>query len=339
MVQNYKILIIKFGALGDVVRTTYILKGLYEKYQNLQLDWLTSNGAFDLLRFNPYINTLATKDFFLSKIKQNSYDLVISLDDELEVLQILQDIKTKQIFGAYLNNSNERVYSQDSGLWFDMGLLSVYGKEKADQMKKENQLEHNQIFAQMLDIKISSSFFYSSNILEEKISKQFKADTFKIGLNSGSGGRWESKKLPIVETIKLIQLLLSMKIKNENVEIYLLGGEDEKARHKEIMTNINNKNLKNAGTDNSLLEFSAIIKNMDYLISSDSLALHLGIAQGVKNLSFYAPTSAAEIGTFGFGVKVVSSSDEYCNYKKDSDNSSITANRIFDTFKKHLGLE
>jgi heptosyltransferase-2 len=333
-----RILIIKFGALGDVVRTTYILKGLHKKYQDLKVDWLTSNGAFDLLRFNPYINILATKDFLLSKIRQNSYDLVISLDDELEVLQILQDIKTKQIFGAYLNEMNKRVYSEDSGLWFDMGLLSVYGKEKADQLKKENQLEHNQIFAHMLDIEISTSFFYNSKILEERISKNFKADTFKIGLNSGSGGRWESKKLPIDETIKLINFLLSIKIKNKNVEIYLLGGEDEKDRNKEIVSNINNENLKDAGTDNSLLEFAAIIKNMDYLISSDSLALHLGIAQGVKNLSFYAPTSAAEIGTFGFGVKVVSTSEEYCNYKKDSDNSSITAERIFEVFKKHIGI-
>lgn len=334
-----KILIIKFGALGDVVRTTYLLKALYTKYENTKIDWLTSNSAFDLLRFNKYINTLATKDFSLNKIKNSTYDLVISLDDELEVLEILQDIKTKQIFGAYLNEINERVYSENSGLWFDMGLLSIHGKETADQMKKENQLEHNQIFAQMLDIEISTSFFYSSNILEEKISKNFKADTFKIGLNSGSGGRWESKKLPITETIKLINLLLSINIENKNIEIYLLGGEDEKARHKEIMTQVNSENLQDAGTENSLLEFAAIIKNMDYLISSDSLALHLGIAQKIQNLSFYAPTSAAEIGTFGLGTKVVSTSDDYCNYKKNSDNSSITAIRIFNAFKKHIELK
>lgn len=334
-----KILIIKFGALGDVVRTSYILKGLHEKYEDVKIDWLTSNSAFDLLRFNPYINTLATKDFLLTKIKKVSYDLVISLDDEFEVLEILEEINTKKIFGAYLNESGDRTYSKDSGLWFDMGLLSIYGKTKADQMKKENKLSHNEIFAKMLEINITSTIFYNSYIVEKQIARSFTNNTFKIGLNSSSGGRWESKKLPITETIELINLLLNTKVDGKSVEVYLLGGEDEKDRNNQIMLEINSKALIDTGADNSLLEFSAIIKNMDYLISSDSLALHLGIAQAIKNLSFYAPTSAAEIGTFGIGVKVISTSKEYCNYKKNSDNSSITADRIFHTFKNHIGLD
>jgi len=334
-----KILIIKFGALGDVVRTSYVLKGLHEKYKDVKIDWLTSNSAFDLLRFNPYINTLATKDFLLSKIKKTSYDLVISLDDEMEVLEILKEIDTKSIFGAYLNDSGDRTYSKDSGLWFDMGLLSIHGKAKADQMKKANHLEHNEIFERMLDIEITSPCFYNSSILEKQIADRFTHNTFKIGLNSSSGGRWESKKLPITETVKLINLLLNITVDDKIIEVYLLGGEDEKDRNQQIIQDVKSKSVIDTGADNSLLEFSAIIKNMDYLISSDSLALHLGIAQGVKNLSFYAPTSAAEIGTFGLGVKVVSTSNEYCNYQKDSDNSSITANKIFHTFKNHIGLD
>ncbi len=338
MVQNYKILIIKFGALGDVVRTTYILKGLYEKYQNLQIDWLTSNGAFDLLRFNPYINTLATKDFLLSKIKENSYDFVISLDDELEVLQILQDIKTKQIFGAYLkNNSNERVYSQDSKLWFDMGLLSIHGKEKADALKKENQLEHNEIFAKMLGITIDSPLFFNSYILEEQMHRIVSNPKyFLIGINSGSGGRWESKKLPIEQTIILINHLLDSEINGKKTFIYLLGGVEEQERHRQIISNTSSERLKDAGTKNTILEFAAIVRAMDYIITSDSLALHLAIAQRKKNLSFFAPTSADEIGTFGSGVKIISTSSDYCNYAKDADNSSITAERILQAFKEHI---
>lgn len=45
-----KILIVKIGAIGDVLRTTSILKGLKGKYKGAEIDWLTSkNGLFELL--------------------------------------------------------------------------------------------------------------------------------------------------------------------------------------------------------------------------------------------------------------------------------------------------
>jgi len=75
---------------------------------------------------------------------------------------------------------------------------------------------------------------------------------------------------------------------------------------------------------------------MNYVISSDSLALHLAISQGIPNLSFYAPTSANEIDTFGTGIKVKSLSKDYCSYRPDADNSSITAIRIYKAFCLHM---
>ncbi len=89
-------------------------------------------------------------------------------------------------------------------------------------------------------------------------------------------------------------------------------------------------------TEQSILIFASVIKACDYIITSDSLALHLAIAQKIPNLSFYAPTSAAEIDTFGTGVKVISTSEDYCSYKPDADNSTITNDRILKALKKHL---
>ena len=40
-----------------------------------------------------------------------------------------------------------------------MGLISKFGKEKADKLKKENVSEHNEIFAKMLDIKVNNIFY------------------------------------------------------------------------------------------------------------------------------------------------------------------------------------
>ena len=90
------------------------------------------------------------------------------------------------------------------------------------------------------------------------------------------------------------------------------------------------------GCSDNLLEFAARIGCLDYLITSDSLALHLAISHQVKNLSFYAPTSASEVGTFNTGVKLVSLSSDYCSYSGACDNKTITSERIFDLFLTHV---
>jgi heptosyltransferase-2 len=331
------ILIVKFGALGDVVRTSYILPGLNEKYRNSKIDWLTSDNSYDLLRFNPYIDNLMTPSFKLKIANNKKYDLVLSLDDERDVIEIVDKIEYKEIFGVFLKNNNV-TYTENSASWFDMGLLSKYGKEIADKLKKNNFLTHKEIFEKMLDIKIKKPIFFNSFKIEERIKNKFDFNNkyFNIGINSGSGGRWTSKQLKIKETIKLINMLLNIKINNKATRIFLLGGPDEIERNKKILKSINNERIVNTGNFNSLLEFAAIIKYLNYIISSDSLALHLAISQNVKNLSFYAPTSANEIDTFGIGKKIIFLAKDYCSYKKDADNSTITANRIMEEFKSHI---
>jgi heptosyltransferase-2 len=80
----------------------------------------------------------------------------------------------------------------------------------------------------------------------------------------------------------------------------------------------------------SLEVFAAVIGQLRAIITADTLAMHLAIAQRIPSVSFFAPTSAAEINTFGRGLKVVSTAPDYCNYRSNADNSTITAGRIFE---------
>lgn len=326
-----KILIVKFGALGDVIRTTYFLKALYERYDAPKIYWITSLAATDLLRFNPYIYKLTT-DF--NMLKSEKFDLCLSLDDETNILEQVQALDAKKTTGAYLEN-NTRKYSDDAAVWFDMGLISRFGKEEADRKKVANTLSHTEIFSQMLDIDIKEAQFYNSSIIEEQVSNASYQNELCIGINSGAGGRWESKKMPLDEVILLIQKLMDKFGGKCKLRLLLLGGDAEKERNESIMNAVDSPCLELADSNNSLLEFAAIVKSCDYLVSSDSLALHMAISQGVPNLSFYAPTSAAEIDTFGTGVKVISTASDYCSYSGDCDNSSITAARLFEAFEAH----
>lgn len=335
--KNIKsILIVKFGALGDVVRTSYILKGLYQKYRHLKVFWLTSESAFDLLRFNPYIDILSTPSFNFGLVEKTDFDLIISLDDEVDILTQIAGIKHSKIIGAQYDNKGSITYDDQSSPWFDMGLISKYGKAQADILKKKNKLTHGQIMGKIFGIKIIEPLFFNSRVIEKRMAKVLDKSFFNIGLNSSAGKRWLSKQMPLHETIELTKMLLPKRIKNKRVRLLLLGGGEEFQRNYEINRAVRSKNVFDIGAANSLLELAALIKNCNYLISSDSLALHLAISQKIPNLSFYAPTSAAEIDTFGTGVKVLSLSDDYCSYKSDCDNTTLTASRIVEAFKSHL---
>ena len=114
----------------------------------------------------------------------------------------------------------------------------------------------------------------------------------------------------------------------DRVTFLVLGGRDEADRNRAILAELRDANASahvvDGDTRNSLLEFAGLISLCDLLISSDSMALHMGIALNRKIVSFFAPTSAAEIELYGLGEKVWSTAADYCSYRRDADNSSLT---------------
>lgn len=329
-----KILILKVGALGDVVRTTYILPGIRRKYKETEIYWITSNTAYNLLKYNEYINYLIDindKERML-ELSKVDFDIIISLEDEEDIFSSIENFNFRKIIGVF-REKNKISYTDDLKYWFDMGLISKYGKEKADILKKKNNLSHSEIMAMGLGILIESPYFFNDKGLEEKVKDEFrkkKKEGTIIGLNLNAGKRWPSKSLRIEEAKKLIELLK----KNPNNYILLLGGEDDLVYNTELFDKLNDKKDIELVPPNSLNRFAAVIGELDVLISSDTLALHLAISQKIKTVSYYAPTSAAEIEVFGLGRKVISQSQDYCSYKAIVDTSTITAERIFKEFNQ-----
>ena len=152
-------------------------------------------------------------------------------------------------------------------------------------------------------------------------------DALVIGLNTGAGGRWTSKGLPPDRVVGFAGAFATAS--GRDVTFLVLGGPPERARNGAIIAGIGATpvpgiRVVDGGTDNDIATFAAIVGLCDLLVTSDSLALHLGGAMDVPTVAFFAPTSAAEIELYGLGEKVVSTAPDYCSYAKDADNSTIT---------------
>jgi len=327
-------LIIKHSALGDVVRTSYFAEALRRSLGNdLRLSWITSSPAMPLLRFNPHINDLWA-DFV--EAAQFEFDRIFSLDDEIEVVRSAAALRTKSITGAVLDNEGNRTYTPDAAIWFDMGLLSRYGKRRADQLKKENRLTHAQIFSQIFEVRDVRPSFWGEPRLQAE-ARNLRGETqVLVGLNPYAGDRWKSKELPAAEQSALVKLLLNTASPpGRHVKLLLLGAGLERNRNVQLAAKLSDERIVVANTEDSVLRLAAVVRTLDYLITSDSLALHLAIAQSVPFLAFFAPTSAAEIDDFGLGVKLTSASPDYCSYLRDADNTTITATRIMEMAINH----
>ncbi len=315
------ILIIKLGAIGDVLRTTAILPGLKDKYENCRISWVTKRESFDILKNDNFIDSIFLMDDNLKeKLNDENFDLIISLDDEPEACKLASSLEAKRIVGAYLKD-NKRVYTEDSELWFDIGLISRFGRKKADELKALNKKTYQEILFGILKIENKN---YEPQLILDKKSIEFaryfskKNDIGKnlaIGINTGAGGRWQDKKLSIEDTAGLID-----KLNNElkNAKLLLFGGPEEKERNKKIKDNIKTKII-DAGCDNSLMEFASLVNLCDVLVTSDSLAMHIGIALKKKVVCFFAPTSPQEIELYNRGIKILPKKGCVCCYKPKCD--------------------
>lgn len=324
------IVLLKFGALGDVVRTSYFAEALAQKSDS-EILWVTSKSSADIIRFNPFVTKVITD---LNSVP-NSANTVISLDDEQSSAEIASNINSEYFIGAYYNNGIV-CYTDNSSDWFDMGLVSKYGKKRADELKKSNLLSHTQIFNKILGVSVNKPNFYGNEYLDKFYKSNLCGSDFVLGVNPFSGTRWPSKEMPTSELYILLssihELFVGMKYKNHKILLYCDNFNMPRAL--QIKSRLPFISIIN--TDYSIHHFASAIAACDYLISADTLGLHLAIARGIPTLSYYAPTSAVEIDTFGTGIKVASTSEDYCSYAPNVDNSTLTASRLFESFHSHI---
>jgi heptosyltransferase-2 len=345
-----RILILKTAALGDVLRTTSILPGLHAAHGAPRIEWVAARGAVDLVRTHPLVARVHALDpadpaacsVLRAELCQTNWTLVVSLDDEAPLCELAAALPCARLAGATLVDG-ARGYTDDVAEWFDMGLLSRHGKRRADELKVLNRRSQPAIYASMLGIAMGrprlelpsteldgARVFWRDHGLDDGVPV--------VGLNTGAGGRWRGKMLPheaTVETCARLQEELGRPLR-----FLVLGGAAEAERNRTLLGALLAARLdaRDAGVDHSLLFFAALIDRLDALLTSDSLALHMAIARGTPNVSFYAPTSSAEIETYGTGEKVASTAADYCSYLPDADNKTLTPDRLVPALRRRLEL-
>lgn len=287
-----KNLVIKIGALGDVVRTTILYRFLKG-----EIYWLTSKTAKELLPKNKKRKTFTIDEFdYLKKIY---FDLIINLEEDEKIAKFVNDnIKYKKLIGVFWDK-NKLNYTKESSIWYDMSLISKFGKKKADELKWKNRKSYQEILCEMLGYKFNGEEYILNYPLKKVKFSSFNKPV--VAIEKRVGEKWPMKKWPYYH-------LLKNKLEKEGYKVFYLKQEK------------------------SLFDYLKSIEKCDILICGDTLAMHLGLYLKKKIVAIFTCTSPWEIYDYGRMVKVINPFLKKAFYRKNYEKNLI-AIKLEDVYK------
>ncbi len=300
-----RILIVKLGAMGDVLRTTPLLRAYKSRYPSCHISWVVDRWSFPVLESNPWIDRLLVWDRSLGeKLSRLEFDLALNLDKEKEALDTIESVRAVKKMGFGWNR--ERT---------DIGLLnpaSAYAVRlgKDDELKFfRNKKTYQEISFEQAEMPYRGEEYilelsgeersYASEYLA-RLPRACQAPTL-IGINTGSGRRFAGKSLPEEHIVGLSRRLA----RSDRCHALLLGGPEEKEKNVRLEKSAM-PFATNGGTHHTIRQFAAIVERLGVVLSGDTIAMHVGIAMKVPTVAFFGSTAHAEIDLYGRGVKIVS---------------------------------
>lgn len=337
--QGNKILVIKLGAAGDVLRTTSILHGLKRKYPQSFISWLTKQESLDLLKNNPLIDrVLSYGPDALQQLRLEHFDILISLDKEEEATTLATDTSAKRKVGFGLDRKTGNLIplNKESIYAFQLGL--------SDELKfRQNQKTYPQIIFEMALLEYQNDEYIlnipeSDKVYAKGLLSGIGADDngLIIGLNTGAGTRFAHKAWTEDGFVELIHLIRA----NTTAAVLLLGGAQEIQRNASIAKNVGNLAF-DTGCNHTLSQFAAIVDFCALVVSGDTTAMHIAIALKKNVVALFGSTCAQEIELYGRGRKIFSEIECRPCYRKECDKaincmSLIKPAEVFQAINKLL---
>ena len=298
-----KILIIRTGAIGDVVHTSALVQAIKEISPKTEIHYLSNKIMEFMFKRNPYITKFIDLDpkfkLFSSYtiqiaklLKNEKYDLVINLQPSFKIKAIAHLAGIKK----------ELVYKKDFNIHAVTNFWQT-GLKAFPNMKKP---EHLKLY------------------LEQEVINRAKnkLENYKrpfIVINAGGVfSKRQGRTYPLDKWIELGNKLQD----KYNGTIILNGAKEDK----DFLQPLNKiKNSVNYIGELKLEDSCGIISQADIMISGDSGPLHIATALGVKSIGLYGSMPVKRTGCYSNGINISSKKEcvpcnrRKCKYLKGTD--------------------
>lgn len=291
-----KILLIKTGAAGDIVRSTVLLNVLAGP-----VTWVIDDRYQHILpQHHPALTRIVPLSQAGDILRQEVFDQVFSLEEDRDCARLAGSISTQKLTGIYIEN-DQLSYTPDSSAWFNLSLYSKLGRPAANEAKWQNTASFQQLMFRMLDRSFNNEPYCIYR------NPAIQTSPGLVGIETRAGSRWANKAWSGYSA--LIQLL-----ERDGYRCLQLQQRER------------------------LTAYLDDIARCAFLISGDTLAMHVAMAYGIPSIAIFNCTSPAEIHDYGTLQKVVSPLLRQAFYRTDHDPEvigSVTVEEVYASFVQH----
>jgi len=294
-----RILIIKLGAIGDVIKSTPLLFKYRSLYPNAHITWVTLTP--DILP-KGQIDKIFKFDFAsVYEVKQFKYDIAINLDKEVEACALLADVEATEKYGYTWKDHHLAAATPAAEHKLITGFF--------DRISKQNTKHYLTEIFDICHQPFNDEPFlinFNDKLAEKWTSLKALAGGKKIiGLNTGCGARWLTRLWPADKWEALVKQL-----QQQGYFPLLLGGKDE---HEMNLRYAERTGAHYPGHF-SLEEFIALTSNCDGIVTQVSMMMHIAIALKKPLILFNNIFNSHEFYLYGRGCIVEPHSGCDCFY-------------------------
>jgi len=291
VLNNFKILVIKFSSLGDVILSTPGLRAIREKFpqENYKISFLIGEESKDILLRSPYIDELLVCDlkhkdkglaglWGISRIlRKKNFDLVIDL----------QNSRSSHLL-AYLSGCINR-YGYNNKKFAFLLNHAIY-----DLKPPVDPVTHQFRILKMLGIDLLNNALElwpsseDQKAVDELLNAQWLSQAQKVvGINISASQRWSTKLWPMEYLICLIE-----ELGLKDIRVIITGTQADQALANMLISSLKNAKVINACGKTNINELAVLIKKCQVFISADSSPLHIASAVGTPFIALFGPTDA-----------------------------------------------
>jgi len=313
------VLIIKLGAVGDVIRTTPLLTRLKQLHPHARLWWLTYTPEV-LPRLVDVALSFSAQD--LALLQAAHFEIVYNLDKDREACALLSSLHA-HVKKGYTLAGNVPVPIDEDGV--HKYLTGVF-----DDLSKENTKSYPEEIFEVCGLKFAGEKYILDSFSDRGYVWKLLRKRPIVGLNTGCGGRWVSRLWAEKNWVTL-----ATKLTRAGYLPLLLGGEQEHEKNKRIARKSGARYLGYV----PLQQFINLVDQCDLVVTAVTMALHIAIGLNKRVILFNNIFNRHEFELYGLGEILEPDFECTCYYSPVCPNDCmqyITVDRVLKTCKKLL---
>ena len=288
-----RILVVKLGAIGDVLRTTACLDPLKRLYPRSHITWITRTNATVVLTHNPAIDRILTVESnYLEVLLSEEFDLVLGPDADSLSASITGLARAHIKRGFVADRRGGVIPLNDAARhWWHMGL--------DDGLKRGNRRTYGEWLYQIceLPLPVARPWLRPSAAARDRVSRFVRStapDASKVVcFNTGASQRWQEKRW---KPDYYRDLAMALRQRLPGTAVILTGGPGEAEFNANLLKS--DAGFIDGGTNNSVDAFAAIVACSDWILTPDSLGYHVACAVETPALCLVGPTSPWELDLY-----------------------------------------